>query len=114
MEVQLDSVIDIGKASAAHRHPATHLQDDWQHTVTHIKPTHRDIERDSERKWGGGKKLFTRVAIVVQHPLARLGVLEALQLQRAQRLVADHVVVQVDGRVMLFQQRVAGREQVSP
>lgn len=45
---------------------------------------------------------LTRVAVVLKHPLAGLDLIEALQAQRAQRLVPNHPLVQVDGRVMLF------------
>lgn len=45
---------------------------------------------------------LTRVAVVLEHPLAGLDLVEALQAQRVQRLVPNHPLVQVDGGVMLF------------
>lgn len=97
VEVQLDGVVHIWKTSAAHRHATANMQQDWRRRGENMWSPTRICKEDVGESICG---IFTRVSVVLKRPVARLDRVEALQMQRSQRLVPDHLVVQVDGRVM--------------
>lgn len=71
-------------------------------TATQIKKPFFFLPR-IHRCSGGGESAFTGMSVVLEDPVARLDVLESLQVQRVQRPVPAHLAVQVDGRVVLLQ-----------